>query len=139
LPDTNTDHVECRRLALRLAQGAVSGDVLAREFGMTRAVVWKRVETLRVLGLDIRVRRGCGYALAAPLDLLDAHAIRAEIPSAVSAGLAQLDVAWSLPAASAWMSGTAGRTSKRGAWAARGADLGLSVGWAIGGVGTARF
>jgi len=86
-----------RRLVLRLAGGSVSGDALARELGISRAAVWKRIEALRVLGLDVRARRGTGYALAAPLELLDASAIRAAIPSAVAAELAQLDVAWSLP------------------------------------------
>jgi len=64
---------------------------------MTRTAVWKRIEALRALGLDVRAQRGAGYALAAPLDLLDANAIRSAVPSAAAAELAHLDVAWSLP------------------------------------------
>ncbi len=85
-----------RALLLRLAQGPVSGDALAREAGQTRAAVWKRIRGLRQAGLPIEARRGVGYALAEPVDLLDAGRIRQALPPAVSAGIDALDVAWSL-------------------------------------------
>ena len=40
-----------RDLLQRLAGGAVSGDVLAREAGLTRAAVWKRIAALREAGI----------------------------------------------------------------------------------------
>ena len=85
-----------RALLQRLAAGPVSGDALARESGLTRAAVWKRIEALREAGVAIDARAGRGYALAAPVELLDAAAIRAALPPAVAGQLADLDVAWSL-------------------------------------------
>src|SRR5690606_33484227 len=39
-----------KALLLRLARGPVPGDTLAREAGLTRAAVWKRIEALRAAG-----------------------------------------------------------------------------------------
>lgn len=85
-----------RNLLRRLAAGPVSGAELARETGLTRAAMWKRIEALREAGIDIQARPGQGYALASPLDWLDAKAIHAMLPSPLQAGLAGLEVAWSL-------------------------------------------
>ncbi|HNV77946.1 MAG TPA: HTH domain-containing protein, partial [Thermomonas sp.] len=40
-----------RGLLQRLAAGPVSGDTLAREAGLTRAAVWKRIDALREAGI----------------------------------------------------------------------------------------
>ena len=85
-----------RALLQRLACGPVSGDVLAGEAGLTRAAVWKRVEALRAAGIAIEAAPGRGYRLAQPLDLLDADAIRAALPTAVHGRLAALEAAWVL-------------------------------------------
>jgi BirA family biotin operon repressor/biotin-[acetyl-CoA-carboxylase] ligase len=85
-----------RALLQRLTAGPVSGDALARDFGQTRAAVWKRVRALREAGVQIEARPGRGYALAAPLDLLDADAITNGIDAAVRDGLQSLEVAWSI-------------------------------------------
>ncbi|GAB1406853.1 bifunctional biotin--[acetyl-CoA-carboxylase] ligase/biotin operon repressor BirA [Thermomonas brevis] len=85
-----------RALLQRLAEGAVSGSVLARESGQTRAAVWKRIAALREAGIAIDAEPGAGYRLAQPLDLLDADAILQALPAAVRAGTARLEVAWSL-------------------------------------------
>lgn len=90
-----------RDLLLRLQAGPASGDALARDSGQTRAAVWKRIEALRAAGIAIDARPGRGYALAAPLDLLDADAIRAGIPTAMHADIASLEVAWSLDSTNA--------------------------------------
>ena len=52
-----------RDLLQRLANGPVGGDILAREAGLTRAAVWKRIDALREAGIAIvaaasRRRRG---------------------------------------------------------------------------------
>lgn len=83
-----------RELLLRLAEGPVSGDRLARELGLTRAAIWKRIDALRQAGVAIEARAGVGYALAQSADLLDAGAILAAMPAAARAGVAELDVAW---------------------------------------------
>lgn len=88
--------VDDRALLAKLASGRLSGDALARDAGLTRAAVWKRIQNLRAAGVDIEGRAGDGYRLAAPLDLLEAARIRAAISSDALAGLAALDVAWTL-------------------------------------------
>jgi len=85
-----------REILQRLISGPVSGNGLAQQAGSTRAAVWKRIQALREAGLEIDARRGHGYALRHPLELLDAEAIRAALPAAVRSGIASLDIAWSL-------------------------------------------
>lgn len=88
-------------LLQRLAAGPVSGDVLAREAGLTRAAVWKRIQALRAAGLAIDARPGLGYQWSAPLPLLDAGAISAALAPPVLAQLQALDVVWSLDSTNA--------------------------------------
>lgn len=88
-------------LLRRLAAGPVSGDHLAREEGLTRAAVWKRIEALRQAGIAIDARAGQGYVLAQPLDLLDVAVIRQALPSDIAEGVASLEVAWSLDSTNA--------------------------------------
>ncbi|AFT72074.1 Biotin-(Acetyl-CoA carboxylase) ligase [Alloalcanivorax dieselolei B5] len=51
----------------RFHSGADLGEVL----GISRAAIWKRIQRLAELGLDVESVRGKGYRLARPLDLLD--------------------------------------------------------------------
>lgn len=90
-----------RALLLRLAAGPVSGDVLARDAGLTRAAVWKRIQALREAGVRIDARAGQGYALAQPLDLLAADAIHAALTPSAQALLRDLRVAWSIDSTNA--------------------------------------
>lgn len=52
-----------------------SGEALAASAGISRAAVWKKIEALRALGLEVRAERGAGYRLAAPIEWLSADAI----------------------------------------------------------------
>src|SRR5690606_40821668 len=81
---------------MRLADGPVCGVALAREDVQTRAAVWKRIQGLRRAGVATEAWPGRGYALAAPLDLLDAARIRTALPPAVAAGIDARAVAWCL-------------------------------------------
>lgn len=90
-----------RDLLERLAAGPVSGAALAREAGMSRAAVWKKIEALRAAGLVVAAVPGQGYALARPPGLLDAAAIRAALPVAVGDELADLELAWTLDSTNA--------------------------------------
>lgn len=55
-----------------------SGTELAAALGVSRAAVWKQIERLRNLGLDVDAIRGAGYRLEPPLQLLDReHVLRA--------------------------------------------------------------
>lgn len=85
-----------RLLLQRLASGPVSGGVLARESGLTRAAVWKRIDALRAAGVAIDASPGRGYALRQSPDLLDADAIRSGMPAQALAQLGNLEVAWSV-------------------------------------------
>jgi len=87
-----------QRLLHRLQYGPVSGGTLAAEFGISRAAVWKRIEALRAMGLQIKAQPGRGYMLESPPQWLDPVAIVAALPPELRASdLAQLDIAWSLP------------------------------------------
>src|SRR5690606_16054534 len=85
-----------RELLRRLAAGPVSGAALAREAGLSRAAVWKRIQGLRAAQIGVVAAPGLGYALERPLDLLDAGAIAAALPGAARDELAALEVAWTL-------------------------------------------
>lgn len=90
-----------RRLPAQLDAGtAVSGSELAERLGVSRAAVWKQVEQLRAAGLDIQAQAGSGYRLAAPLDLLDAAAIRARLAPATARRLGDIDVSWQIDSTS---------------------------------------
>lgn len=85
-----------RALLARLIEGPVSGDVLARASGQTRAAIWKRIQSLREAGVPIDAQAGRGYQLTQPFDLLDNDAILGALSAPVRARLASLDVAWVL-------------------------------------------
>ena len=85
-----------RELLKRLIAGPATGDSLAQASGQTRAAIWKRIEHLREAGVAIEAKPGRGYALAQPLDLLDAGAIHATLSPAARARLSALEVAWSI-------------------------------------------
>ena len=85
-----------RDLLQRLIEGPVSGDALARDAGLTRAAMWKRIESLREGGVRIDAQAGRGYALAEPVELLEPDRIRAHLQPATAAALSSLGVAWSL-------------------------------------------
>ena len=83
-----------RALLARLCEGPASGAALARALGVTRSAVWKRIEALREAGVDVLARPGQGYALARPLQLLDAQALQAALPADARAELAALSLAF---------------------------------------------
>lgn len=90
-----------RALLERLMRGPISGSALARELGLTRAAVWKRIEALRTAGVDIEAQAGSGYALAAPLSLLDAGAIAARLPADLRIRWPRTELAWEIDSTNA--------------------------------------
>lgn len=86
-----------RALLERLADGPVSGDVLAREAGQTRAAVWKRIQALREAGIGVEAVPGRGYRLSQAPDLLDAAAIIAQLAPQARGLLHGLEVVWRTP------------------------------------------
>lgn len=67
-------------LYARLSDGRLhNGAALAEELGITRAAVWKRMQALREMGLEISGTAGDGYRLPHAVELLDADAISARL------------------------------------------------------------
>ena len=85
-----------RELLARLTVGPVSGDALAEASKLTRAAIWKKIQALRAAGVAIDAQAGRGYALAHPLQLLDAEKILAAIEPARRDLVASLETAWSI-------------------------------------------
>jgi BirA family biotin operon repressor/biotin-[acetyl-CoA-carboxylase] ligase len=131
-------------LVRALAGGPVSGDALAREAGVTRAAIWKRIVALREGGLEVSAAPGQGYALARPVDLLDGARILAGLPAPARALVDDLEVAWRVDSTSSELlrrtpserasvlfaeHQTGGRGRRGRSWASPlGANLYLSVG-----------
>jgi BirA family transcriptional regulator, biotin operon repressor / biotin---[acetyl-CoA-carboxylase] ligase len=68
---------ELNELYRRLADGRRhNGAELADELGISRAAVWKRIESLRRIGLQVAGTAGDGYRIERPIELLDADRIR---------------------------------------------------------------
>ena len=82
------------------AERAVSGSELAQRLGVTRAAVWKQIESLRELGAPIEALAGRGYRLAWPLEPLDAAAIRAQLDAPLRKRLGNVEVRWQLDSTS---------------------------------------
>lgn len=73
-----------------------SGEAIGNELGCSRTAVWKHVEGLRALGIEIDAIAGQGYLLREPLELLDSASILAGLDSTVREKLRGLDVESSL-------------------------------------------
>jgi len=144
--------VTVERLLHALADGRThSGEELAREFGVTRAAIWKQVAKLADLGLAVEAAPGAGYRLAHGLDLLDVEALRAALEPAVAARLAKLEVFTELDSTNRRLLAAppsvgsldvciaeyqnAGRGRRGRRWQAPlGSGIALSVGWQFAGV-----
>lgn len=66
-----------------MSDGAVhSGEALGEALGVSRAAVWKQLQKLEQLDLEVVAVRGSGYRLAARLDLIDEVALCNQLASA---------------------------------------------------------
>ena len=61
---------------LREQEGYLSGEALSKELSLSRAAVWKAVESLRKDGYGIEARTGLGYRLTSVPDALTEREIR---------------------------------------------------------------
>ena len=67
-----------RQLLLQLTDGQChSGEVLAQALGISRAAVWKQIQTMQADGIQIESLPGQGYRLTTPIELLDHDMIKA--------------------------------------------------------------
>lgn len=72
--------MELRPLLNILADGAFhSGEQIGRDLSISRTAVWKQVDKLRRVGVDIHSVTGKGYRLPAAMRLLDAEQILAHL------------------------------------------------------------
>jgi BirA family biotin operon repressor/biotin-[acetyl-CoA-carboxylase] ligase len=80
-------------LLVLLADGRqYSGEWLAKQLDVSRAAVWKGVQRLRGMGLDVQAEPRRGYRLSEPVELLDARRIGAEIDPRRLRGLRKLEL-----------------------------------------------
>lgn len=87
-------------LALLAAGKPLSGEALAAQAGVTRAAIWKQIESLRARGVPVETRGTAGYCLPWSLQMLDAAKIRAQLPAEVASALGALEVHWELDSTS---------------------------------------
>jgi BirA family biotin operon repressor/biotin-[acetyl-CoA-carboxylase] ligase len=129
-----------------LADGAThSGERLAEQLHITRAAVWKAINALRELGIDIESQHH-GYRLPAAIDLYDATRIRTAMHEAAAA-LQRVDVLFTVDSTNRHVSEhpathsgqavlciteiqQAGRGRRGRSWVAPfGSGICMSVGW----------
>lgn len=78
-----------------------SGEAIGHELGCSRTAVWKHVENLRALGIEVDAVAGQGYRLREPLELLDRVKILAAMGSASRGILRSLRIVSSLDSTNA--------------------------------------
>lgn len=76
-----------------LADGAFhSGSELGRALGISRSAVWKHMQRLQELGIDVYSVKGRGYRIPGGLDLLNAEQLKQALPPAVSQKLERIEL-----------------------------------------------
>ncbi len=73
-----------------------SGEAIGNELGCSHTAVWKHVEALRRLGIEVDAVAGQGYVLREPLELLDKAAILAGLNPVIRKKLTSLNIESSL-------------------------------------------
>lgn len=124
--------------------GLHSGEMLAESLGVTRSAVWKAIEQLRELGLEIEAHTNKGYRLTRSVEALDTALIRTHLAESVGERTG-IEVAWEIDSTNASLlmrsappphhydallaeNQTSGRGRRGRAWQAR---LGASLCWSI--------
>ncbi|WP_114241311.1 biotin--[acetyl-CoA-carboxylase] ligase [Dyella sp. C9] len=93
--------MQAQELLTVLAPGeVVSGASLAERAGVTRAAIWKQVQSLRARGVPVESRGTAGYRLPWPIQLLQLPALRAALPAATRKRLGALELHWELDSTS---------------------------------------
>lgn len=84
-----------------LQSGPQSGMALAARFGVTRAAVWKRIDSLRRAGLPIQAIGKRGYAIRQETALLDLDRIREALPESARPQLTDMHLYFETPSTQA--------------------------------------
>ena len=128
-----------------LADGAFhSGQRLGELLGVSRTAVWKHLQKLADLGLEVESVKGRGYRIRGGLELLDAAAIRSAIAPGVEPLLHSLQVQSVIESTNGWLAAreeavqaavlaeyqSRGRGRRGRAWSSPfGKNIYLSVAW----------
>jgi BirA family biotin operon repressor/biotin-[acetyl-CoA-carboxylase] ligase len=92
-PKLPASEVRRRRLLALLADGEFhSGQALAKRLRLSRAGVWKAMQALRALGIEVQSVPRQGYRLARAVDLLDQEAILAAMKKTAREKIERVDV-----------------------------------------------
>lgn len=76
-----------------LADGQThSGELLGQKFGITRAAVWKKIQKLNKMGLEISSQKNKGYKLARKINFLDKAKISQQIGAENLAQIKSLEI-----------------------------------------------
>ncbi|WP_432696876.1 bifunctional biotin--[acetyl-CoA-carboxylase] ligase/biotin operon repressor BirA [Marinobacterium sp. YM272] len=75
--------MELTKLLNLMSDGAFhSGRELGEVLGVSRSAVWKQIQRLEALGIEVYSVKGRGYRLPAGIDLLDLERFRMQLPQA---------------------------------------------------------
>ncbi|MFZ2236163.1 MAG: biotin--[acetyl-CoA-carboxylase] ligase [Dokdonella sp.] len=88
------DVIQCALIAAFADGAVVSGSDLAQRLGISRAAIWKRIVSLRELGLAISGSAGSGYQLPFPYERLDADVIASMLSALARESISEVEVAW---------------------------------------------
>jgi BirA family biotin operon repressor/biotin-[acetyl-CoA-carboxylase] ligase len=93
------------KLLQQLADGGFhSGEALARQFGVTRAAIWKQIKSLdRDWDLRIEAHPGKGYRLAEPLELLQAPQIARHLSASSWQRIPRLHIHQTIDSTNTWL------------------------------------
>jgi len=93
----------------RLADGRFhSGQLLADEFGVTRAAIWKQISQFESeTGLEVYSVKGKGYKLADPLELLDRRLIHEELSGPAKSLISKLEIHDQIDSTNSYLMGKA--------------------------------
>lgn len=138
------------RVFTALADGEFhSGEQLAETLGVSRAAIWKAVESLRELGATLHAVRNRGYRLRSGSDALDSKRITGLWPPTVRDHVSKVETAWTVDSTNSVLLArqnppfgacevllaeyqTAGRGRRGRAWVAPpGGSICLSLSWAF--------
>lgn len=93
--------MQAQELLVALADGGmVSGASLAERAGVTRAAIWKQIESLRARGVPVESRGTAGYCLPWPVQLLGLPAIEAALSPGSRKQLGKLELHWEIDSTS---------------------------------------
>lgn len=109
MPDT------LKHLLQLLADGRFhSGTELAQALSVSRSAVWKQLQSLDALGLELIAVSGKGYRLQQPLQLLDPQQINAQLTHAAKALLTQLEIHPIIDSTNAYLTNLAQQSATTG-------------------------